>query len=45
MHHTGPKALNEPGGLQALETGKATKLQVYQALGQPHAVIQVDPTG
>lgn len=42
---TGPNALTEPGGLRALEMGNATKLQVYQALGQPHAVIPAGPTG
>lgn len=42
---TGPGALNAPGAIQALEPGKATKLHVYRALGQPHAVIQVASTG
>lgn len=43
--HAGPQAINEVAWLQSLETGRATKQQVFQSFGQPYVVVTADPMG
>lgn len=42
---TGPQTINDFPRFQALELGKTTKQQVYEAFGQPQDVISSEQTG